>query len=173
MEPELLSSILSTASPIEVNLALDVLRDITPERTLVSAVNLREVLLSIPRFPCSMAVDELTLARVAGLQKDRLAWTKPLKPGLSISVTTAGNFCFDVIVQDGDEAVFVAPLSAETDAVNPRLVSAIMHHEELLAALVELVIDMGLEFAPQPYMSLADWGLDHAQAVMDDLSALF
>ena len=172
-EPELFHSILNAASAIEVNLALDILRDTIPERTLVTAVNLREVLQSLPSFPCSMAVDDETLARVAGLQKDRLAWYKPLGSGLGLSVTTAGNFCFDLIVQDGDDAMFLTPFPQGSEIVNPRIIAAIMRHEGLLERVVELVIDMGVVFSPQPYMSLEDWSLDHAQAVMDDLIELF
>ncbi|MDO9556101.1 MAG: hypothetical protein Q7J82_00755 [Coriobacteriia bacterium] len=172
-EPELFASILNASSPIEVNLALDILRDTTPERALVAAINLREVLSALPVFPCSMAVDEVTLARVAGLEKDRLAWCKPLETDLGLSVTTAGNFCFDLIVQGSDGAIFLTPVPRGNDIVNPKLVDAIMHHEGLLAAIVDLVIDMGIVFNPRPYLSLEDWSLDHAQEVMDDVSELF
>lgn len=172
-EPDLLRIILNASSPIEVNLALEVLGETTPERTLVAALNLREALASLPSFPCSMAVDEDTLARVAGLEKDRLAWHKPLAPGLGLSVTTAGNFCFDLIVQDGEEAIFVTPVPPGNDIVNARLIDAVMEHEDLLSEMIDLVMDMGVVFSPRPYLSLADWSLDHAQQVMDDISELF
>jgi hypothetical protein len=163
----------NAASPIEVNLALDILRDTTPERTLVAAITLREALASLPTFPCSMPIDEQTLARVAGLEKDRLAWSKPLDRDLGLSVTTAGNFCFDLIVQDGSDAIFVTPVPSGHTIVNCALIDAMMRHEGLLPAIVEIVTDMGFVFNPRPYLSLADWSLDHAQEVMDDLAELF
>lgn len=171
-EPELYRTILSASSPIEVNLALEVLRERAPERALVAAVNVREVLHALPSFPCSMAVDDATLARVSGFEKDRLAWFKPLESGLGISVTTAGNFCFDLIVHDGDDAIFLTPPRG-SDIINPGLVDALMRNEGLLEQIIEVVMDMGIVFTPRPYLSLEDWSMDHAQEVMDDLSALF
>lgn len=172
-DPELIRTVLNASSPVEVNLALDILRETTPERALVAAVNLREVLLAIPTFPCSMAVDEATLARVSGLEKDRLAWYKPLETGLGLTLTTAGNFCFDLIVQAGDEAVFVTPVPPGGDIVNPRFVDLLIERDGLLGQIIDIVIDMGLVFSPQPYLSLEDWSLDHAQQIMDDIGELF
>lgn len=172
-EPELFRTILNASSPIEVSLALDILHETTPERALVAAINLREAVRTLPTFPCSMAIDDATLARVSGLQKDRLSWYKPLGSDLGLSVTMAGNFCFDLIVQDNDGAIFVTPIPASSGTVNPKLIDALMHHEGLLAAIVEIVMDMGAVFNPKPYLSLEDWALDHTREAMDDLSELF
>lgn len=172
-EPELVRTLLCAASIVEVELALEILRETVPPRTLVAALALREALTAIPRFPCTMAVDEETLARVAHLEKDRLAWKKDLESDCGLGVTMAGNFCFDVILRMGTKSLFITPSSPASDIVDPAAVTAFIEHPELLGEVVSLLSDMGIQFNPKPYLSLEDWALDHAQAAIEDVRSLF
>jgi len=119
-----------------------------------------------------MAVDELTLARVAGLRKDRMTWRKDLDTA-SLVITTGGNFCFDLIIDTGEENLFWSAIPRGADMVNPAVLDELMERPGLLAAVVELVGDMGLPFNPRMHLSLEDWSLDHVQDLVEDLKSLF
>ncbi|PKQ19422.1 MAG: hypothetical protein CVT66_10115, partial [Actinobacteria bacterium HGW-Actinobacteria-6] len=165
VEEDLMHVVVNARSRVEANLALGILRETAKERVLVAALNLREVLDSLPGYPCSMAIDEITLSRVAGLTKDRSAWTKQLEddPDITFSVSTAGNFCFDLVVTVDGRPIFWTPPLAEEDFVNPELLSACLERDALLPAVIALTEDMGLVFNPRFYMSIDDWNLDHLQ----------
>ncbi|TDB39525.1 MAG: hypothetical protein D9V44_00710 [Actinobacteria bacterium] len=174
-EEDLVRIVVNARSRVEANLALGMLRESVSERVLVAALNLREVLDSLPGYPCSMAIDETTLSRVAGLTKDRSAWTKPLDddPDITLSVSTAGNFCFDLAVGIDGRSIFWTPPSAEEDFVHPELLDACLDRPALLPAVIALTEDMGLVFNPRFYMSVDDWNLDHLQESFEDFRAIF
>ncbi|GAB4287383.1 MAG: hypothetical protein Kow0067_12250 [Coriobacteriia bacterium] len=169
---DLFKTVLNARSPFEASLALDILRETVPERVLVATVNLREALAALPEYPTRMAVDELTLARVAGLRKDRMTWRKDLDTA-SLVITTGGNFCFDLIIDTGEENLFWSAIPRGADMVNPAVLDELMERPGLLAAVVELVGDMGLPFNPRMHLSLEDWSLDHVQDLVEDLKSLF
>lgn len=172
--PELFTVVLNATSLFEANLALDVLRETTPERVLVAAINMREVLHELPGYPCAMAVPDDALARVAGLTKDRATYRKQLDDeGLSLAVNTAGNFCFDLIVErDGRSILWCSPTPA-SDVVNAALVPHLVECETLLPAIIDLANDMGMVLNPHFYLSLDDWHLENAQQSLSDVQALF
>ncbi len=174
-EEDLLTIVVNARSRVEANLALGILRETLPEKVLMAALNIREVLSSLPIYPCSMAVDEATLARVAGFKKVRSAWRKKLHDDrdISLSVTTAGNFCFDLVLQVDGATYFWTPSTAEEDIVNPGLLGIILDRSAVLPAVIALTKDMGLVFNPRFYMSLDDWNLDHLQESFEDFQALF
>ncbi|KAF0208482.1 MAG: hypothetical protein Q8S43_01395 [Actinomycetota bacterium] len=174
-EEDLLTVVVNARSRVEANLALGILREKLPEKVLVAALNLREVLDSLPAYPCSMAVDEAMLARVSGLKKIRSAWTKTLADddGIALNVTTAGNFCFDLVLEIDGTTYFWTPSTADEDIVNPGLLAMLLDRKALLPAVIALAKDMGLVFNPRFYMSLDDWNLDHLQDSFEDLQSLF
>lgn len=174
-EADLLRIVVNARSRVEANLALGILRETLPERVIVAALNLREVLHSLPGYPCSMAVDDASLARIAGLTKDRSSWTKRLEedPAIELSVTTAGNFCFDLVIKVEDRTVFWTSPSAEEDLVHPDLLDDCLERGALLPAVISLAQDMGMVFNPRFYMSVDDWNLDHLQESFEDFQALF
>ncbi len=174
-DEDLVRIVVNARSRVEANLALGILRESMTERVLVAALNLREVLDSLPGYPCSMAIDETTLAKVAGLKKDRSAWTKTLDddPDVTLSVSTAGNFCFDLVVGIEGHPIFWTPPSAEEDFVHPELLDACLDRPALLPAVIALAGDMGLVFNPRFYMSVDDWNLDHLQESFEDFQAIF
>jgi len=171
----LLTVVVNARSRVEANLALGILRENLTEKVLVAALNLREVLDSLPAYPCSMAVDEGILARLAGLKKVRSAWHKQLEDDedVGLNVTTAGNFCFDLVLEIDDATYFWTPSTADEDIINPTLLEVLLDRPAILPAVIQLAKDMGLVFNPRFYMSLDDWNLDHLQDVFADFEALF
>lgn len=165
--------VLSSTSALEANIALDLLMKSIPERALICAVNLRELFKSLPTPPFAMAVDEETLTRVAGLEKNLAALEKSTKDGYSIVVTTAGNLVLDLIVRDGDTKHFWTPTPITTDFVNPDLIEAILLSDYLLESVIEIVMAMGVPVHPDFFMSLEDWCLENATETMQDFQKLF
>lgn len=170
---ELLRVLLNSTSSAEANLALEVLRETVPEKALVNACNLREVLRSLPTSPFAMRVDEETLAKTAGLERRIAAMSKRLSDGLELSITTAGNLVLDVIVKDGDEKYFWNPVPVVDDYVNSAVVDLAIESDYLLNAVIDLSHCMGVVFNPKFYLSLEDWHLDYAQDVFEGLENLF
>lgn len=165
--------LLASVSIVEANIALDLLLKTVPERDLVAAVNLREVLRSMPASPFPMAVDERTLIRVAGLQKHLAVLTKSTADDYQVIVTTTGNLVLDVIIKQDAKKWFWSPLPATTDFINPELIDHLMKSEYLLGEVIELIQAMGLVFNPTLYLSLEDWHLEFASETMSQLGELF
>lgn len=170
---ELLRVLLNAVSVTEANLALDVLRDHVPEKTLVAACNLREVLRSLPASPFPMRVDETTLCRTAGLRRDIAVFGKHLPDGTGLFVATAGNLVLDVIIKYGGRKLFWSPVPVIDDFVTPEVVDLAIESDHLLNAVIDLTHSMGMVFNPRFYLSLEDWHLDNASGMFDDLGGLF
>ncbi len=165
--------VLNATSVVEANIALDLLLKTVPEKPLVAAVNLREVLKSLPASPFQMAVDEQTLVKVAGLEK-RLAVLRTSTPdGYDIVVTTAGNLVLDLIIKHDKEKFFWTPMPVTSDYIAPALIDPILGSEHLLAGVIDLVQAMGLVFNPTLYLSLDDWHMEYASETMEGLGDLF
>lgn len=170
---ELLRVLLNATSCAEANLALDVLRDTVPEKVLVNACNLREVIRALPSSPFTMRVDEATLSRVAGLERSIAAMGKKLPDGIELSITTAGNLVLDVIVKDGVRKHFWNPIPVKEDFVHSEILDLAIESDHLLNSVIDLAHAMGVVFNPKFYLSLEDWHLDHAQDVFRGLGELF
>jgi len=165
--------VLNATSVVEANIALDLLLKTVPEKTLVTAVNLREVLKSLPGSPFQMAVDEQTLVRVAGLEKRLAALSKTTPDGYEIVVTTAGNLVLDLIVKNGSDKFFWTPMPRTNDYICPELMDHLVSSEWLLDDIIELIKAMGMVFNPTLYLSLDDWHLEYASETMEGLGDLF
>lgn len=170
---DLLRVLLNATSVAEANLALEVLKGTTPEKSLVAACNLREVLRALPSSPFAMRVDEDTLARTAGLDRRVAAMGKVLHPGLELVVTTAGNLVLDVIVRLADRKLFWNPIPVTDDYVNSDVLDLLIEDDSLLDGVLDLVSCMGIVCNPKFYLSLEDWGLEYAQDAFEGLGDLF
>ena len=170
---DLFRVLLNATSAAEANLALQVLTPLVPEKTLVTACNLREVLRAMPESPFTMRVDEETLMRAAGLKKQLAAYSKVLPDGLELAVTTAGNLVLDVIIKDGDTKYFWTPVPVLDDFVNPEVVDLVVESDTLLDAVFDLVKYMGVVVNPKFYLSLDDFTLEYASDTLADLGDLF
>lgn len=170
---ELMRILLNATSAAEANLALEVLKGDVPDKTLVAACNLREVLCSLPSSPFSMRVDEETLCRVAGLERRIAAMGRVLPDGIEIVVTTAGNLVLDIIIRRGTEKFFWNSVPVSDDFVNSAVLDLLFESDHLLQAAIDLSIAMGVAFNPKFYLSLEDWHLEYAADVFEGLGDLF
>ena len=166
---DLFRVLLNATSIAEASLALQELRDMVPEKALITACNLREVLQALPRSPFAMHVDEETLRRTAGLDTDVAAMSKDLPDNLVLVMMTAGNLVLDFIVKDHGEKYFWTPIPMRDDYVNPDVVDLVVSSGYLLDEVIELVKCMGCVFNPRFYLSLEDWLDEHAAGVIEGL----
>lgn len=170
---ELLGVLVNAISPAEATLALSVLRDKVPEKSLVTACNLREILGALPASPFAMRVDEETLVRSAGLTKDIAAYSKTLPDDIELAVTTAGNLVLDVIVKANGEKYYWSPIPVEHEFVNPKLLDLIFESDHLIDAVLDLAKCMGVVVNPKFYLSIEDFRLEHAASIISELDQLF
>lgn len=170
---DLLSVLLNATSPTEANLALQVLAQTMPEKVLVNACNLREVLFALPRSPFVMPTDEQTIQRAAGLTQGIASLYKTLADGSELAITTAGNLVLDVIIRIDGEKYFWNHVPVVDDIVTREALDLAMTSDHLLNALIDLTRCMGADFNPKFYLSLDDWNLDYAHDVFEGLSELF
>ena len=170
---EVFRTLLNSTSAAEANLALEVLGGLVPDKPLVTACNLREVLRSLPASPFTMRVDELTLRRTAHLEKHIAVLSKELPDGLELCVTTAGNLVLDLIVKRDGEKHFWTPIPVTHDYVNPSMIDMVISSGYLLDEVIDLVKCMGVVFNPKFYLSIDDFHLEYAAEAIEDLGFLF
>ncbi|MDA3935785.1 MAG: hypothetical protein PF636_02815 [Actinomycetota bacterium] len=171
--PDLLGVLLNATSLVEANFALELLKDTVPEKVLVTALNLREVLRELPSSPFEMSVAEDVLLRTANLVKDRAVMATTLPDGTEIAVTTAGNLVLDVIVRSGGAPSYWSPVPITDNFLTPAVLELVVESDHLLDGMIELAKAMGLVFNPPFYLSLEDWRMDHAADMMQALGDLF
>ncbi|MDZ4170173.1 MAG: hypothetical protein U1E26_11065 [Coriobacteriia bacterium] len=170
---DLMRVLLNSTSAAEANLALEVLRASVPERALVCACNLREVIRALPSSPFAMRVDETTLAKAAGLTRHMATLEKTLGDGTELIVTTAGNLVLDIIIRHEDHKLFWNPIPVTDDYVNTGVLDLLVESDYLLEAVIDLAQCMGVVLNPKFYLSLDDWHLEYAADVFDGLGDLF
>lgn len=170
---DLLKVLLNTTSVAEASLALDAMRDLVPEKDLVVALNLREVVRTLPSSPFTMRVDESTLADTAGLTRGIAMMTKELPDGIAVAITTAGNLVLDVIIRTDDEKYFWNPVPITDDYVSPDVLDYVVESDYLLDEIIELTHCMGVVWNPKFYLSLEDWLLEWAADAYEDICDLF
>ena len=170
---DLFRVLLNATSATEASLALRVLEDFVPEKPLVTACNLREVLRELPRSPFMMAMDERTLVYTANLQREIAVLKKVLPGDIELAVTTAGNLVLDLIVKHRGEKYFWTPIPVTDDYVNPEIVDLLVTSECLLDEVINLIKCMGMVFNPKFYLSLDDFTMEFASDVFAGLADLF
>ena len=170
---DLLRILLNATSVTEANLAVQLLSEATPEKVLVAACNLREVLSSLPSSPFAMRVDEETLARTAGMEQRVAAMGKTLDDDLQLILTTAGNLVLDVIIKRGDEKWFWNPVPVTDDFVTSGVLDLLIESDVLLDEVLDLANCMGVVVNPKFYCSLEDWHFEYAADVFQGIGDLF
>jgi len=170
---DLLQVLMNSTSAAEANLAVEVLRKLMPDKALVAACNLREILRAMPASPFPMRVDEETLCRTAGLERRIAAMGRELPDGVELVVTTAGNLVLDIIVKYRGEKYFWNPIPVTDDFVSTGVLDLLIESDHLLFAAMELATAMGVVFNPKFYLSVQDWHLEYASDVFEGLGDLF
>lgn len=170
---DLLRVLLNSTSAAEANLALDALQRMMPEKVLVSACNLREVVRALPSSPFTMRVDEDTLIDAGGLTRHIAVLSKELPDGLAISLTTAGNLVLDIIIRSDAERYFWNPIPVTDDFVNGDVLDHLIQSDHLLHEIINLTKLMGMVFNARFYLSLEDWLLESAADAYESIRDIF
>lgn len=170
---ELLDVIIAADDVAEADLALIALEGAVPQRVLVAALNLREMLRALPAAPCDMAVDADALARIHGMRHRKGELVRADGSGRAVVVRAEGNRCIDIVLRVNGARHYWRPSPASGMVVSDDVLAAVLDDPGLLDALVDLTIAMGLQFNPPIYLSLEDWHLDHAVETLERFSALF
>lgn len=171
-DPDLSRILMNATSWLEANLAVQLLADLVPERALVTAANIREAVKELPQCPLAMRVDLETLARVASLERDGMAWSRTYHDSegdYSIALLGDGNYCYDIVVRTAAGTIMWMPADRECDFLNPEIVDLMMERPTLLGNVIDLLQAMGLTFYPSFYLSLDDWRQEYAAAVFGEI----
>ncbi len=170
---ELLTILMNSPSPAEVNLAVQSLREGMDTPALVAALNLRDLLDALPHCPASLGVDYEMLVRAAGLRATLHGHEKRVGGHGSILVVGDGKFLLDMQLRGNSTAAGPTPPPGSDSIVDEDFLDLVFESPELLDAMVGLLRDGGLVIDPTFYVSLTDWQLEHAQGAMSELASLF
>jgi len=172
----LIRTVVNATSTTEAGFAVGLLGEVIPRRSVVAALNLREILREIPESPFTMCTDFDTLSRVAGLERRAQSWVKRLGTGdgaPEIEVLGQGNLCYDVVVRLGERSSLLKPGPVNGDYVKAEALELLLENEDLLREVIELTQDMGVVHNPRFYMTVEDWQIEHAAESMAGLADLF
>jgi hypothetical protein len=174
---DLLRTLLNSVSQVEAGLALGILRDrgIT-DRTLVKALNLREVLSELPASPFPMRVDFDTLSKICGFTHRLGCYSKNASDAegrFRVEILGQGNLCYDMVVGVGKKKAFLKPAPIKADFIRPEALELLLSREEMLREIVDIVRSMEMVFNPSFYMSVDDWLMEHAAESLIGIEDLF
>lgn len=172
----LIRTVVNSSSTTEAGFAVGLLGDAMPQRSLVAALNLREILRELPESPFTMRTDFDTLAKVSGLTRRGQSWVKKLGRGKNapeIELLGQGNHVFDVIVRAGGTTSFLKPGPINGDFIRPEALDMLLENDDLLREIVVMTQDMGVVHNPRFYMTVEDWQMEHAAESMAGLADLF
>lgn len=175
-EGSLIRSAVNATSTTEAGFAVGLLGETMPQRSLVAALNLREILRELPESPFTMHTDFETLAKVSGMQRRGRSWVKKLGPdegAPEIELLGQGNVCYDVIVRVGEASSFLKPGPVRDDFVKSAALDLLLDNEELLGEIIDLTQEMGVVHNPRFYMTVEDWQMEHAVESLAGLADLF
>ena len=136
---KLLRTLVNAGSLAETGFALSLVRETMPERAVMTALNLREVLAELPAAPFVMAVDVATLQSVTGMERERSSYVLET-PAYRIDILAEGNFCFDIVLKHRDECAFLKTSPPGDDLVRPAAYEMLMGVEGMLEHVIELAL---------------------------------
>ena len=175
-DPDLMRIVVNAVSWVEASLAIGLLGEKVPERSLVTGANIREALKELPRCPITMAVDFETLARIAGLDRVGSGWEREYQDpagDYTLVLLGEGNYCYDIVVRSEGRTLMWMPHDSAEDYLNPDIVDLVMERTTLLKNVIELVGEMGMPFSPIFYLSLDDWRAEYAETVFGEICDVF
>lgn len=175
-DPELTRAVLNATSWFEASLAVGVLSESMPMRTLVTFANLREAIKELPRCPLPMRTDFEGLARTWSLERDGMAWARRFEHSAgeySIALLGEGNFVYDIVIRIDGRTLMLMPENTAEDFINPDAIDVMMERPDILGSVIDLTQAMGLPFYPMFYMSLEDWQHEYATTVFTEVISDF
>lgn len=174
---ELLRDLVNSVSQVEAGLALGIMRERgVPDRVLVKALNLREILAEMPASPFPMRVDFEMLARINDLFHRLGSYHKNYQDDegrFYIELLGQGNLCYDMVVGVGNKKAFLKPAPIGADYVRPAALDLLLSREEMLREIILIVHSMEVVFNPTFYMSVDDWLMEHAAESLVGIEGLF
>ncbi len=171
-EPDLTRVVLNATSWFEASLAMGLLSEAMPARTLVKFANLREAIKELPRCPLPMRIDFEGLARTWSLERDGMAWARRFDHSAgeySIALLGEGNYVYDIVIRIDGRTLMLMPDNATEDFINPGAIDLMMERPDIFGSVIDLTQAMGLPFYPMFYMSLEDWRHEYATAVFSEI----
>lgn len=175
-EPDLTRVVLNAISWFEVSLAVGVLTERIPVRSLVTFANIREAIKELPRCPLPMPTDLESLARSWSLEREDMAWSRRFDDAVgdySIALLGEGNFVYDIVIRTNGRTLMLMPEDRSEDFLNPEVVDLMVERPDILGSVIDLTEAMGLPFYPMFYMSLEDWQQEYATAVFGEVLSDF
>lgn len=176
LDPDLHRVVLNATSWVEANLAVELLAETVPERSLVHYANIREAIKELPRCPMRMAIDLEGLSRVWDMEREGSAWRRTFaddEGDFSIVLLGEGNYCYDIVVRTEKRTLMWMPRNSEEDFLNADIVDLIVERPAVLGAVIDLLQSMGMAFYPTFYLSLEDWRQEYAQTMFAEVVELF
>ncbi len=173
---DLLRIVLNASTTGEAHLAIGILAEHVNHRTLVSALNVREMLREMPASPFAMRIDTEMLVRTADMTIERDSLHRTITDtdgGYEIVVLAEGNLCFELVVVVDGKSAFVRPTDKGENFIHQEALELILSHASMLDELASVVKAMGMVFNPRFYLSLEDWTLEYAKDALADLNQLF
>lgn len=174
VDAELVRTLLNATSPIEVNLALALLRQSVAEEDLVRLVNLREILADVPTPPFTSGVELGVLARVLGYERTERSWRTfvEVPQGVcGLEFIGDGNAVGGIVMHTLEGRVV---LHGSADSIlSPAALEVLMRHRELADALLDALRELGMPIAPHFYLSMDDYLAEHAREGIAEIGKLF
>jgi len=174
VDAELVQTLLNAVSPVEVSLALALLRQRVPESDLVRMVNLREILADVPTPPFAAGCELSVLGRTLGYERTERSWRTfvECETGVcGIEFIGDGNAVAGIVLHTIEGRVVLH--GAADSIVSPPALEMLMCHEELADALIEALRALGMPLAPLFYLSMTDFVTESTQANLAGLQQLF
>lgn len=175
-DPTTARVVLNATSWFEVSLAVGVLTDRIPVRSIVALANVREAIKELPRCPLPMPIDFESLARTWNLEREDMAWSRRFDDSAgdySIALLGEGNFVYDIVIRTDGRTLMLMPEDSSEDFLNPEVVDLMVERPDILGSVIDLTEAMGLPFYPMFYMSLEDWQQEYATVVFDEVLSDF
>lgn len=175
-DPDLMRIVVNSVSWVEASLAMGLLGEKVPEKSLVTGANIREAIKELPRCPLTMAVDFETLARVAGLERVGSGWEREYEDpagDYAVILLGEGNHCYDIVIRSDERTFMWMSYDSAEDFLNPDIIDLVMERETLLKNVIDLVGEMGLVFSPIFYLSLDDWRAEYAETLFGEICDAF
>lgn len=176
LEPtrELMRVLLNATSPAEAALALRVLGTSVPNKALVAACNLREVLASLPTTPFAMPVDPETFEKTGGLTRSGGgSFVKEVDELGRLNILTAGNLVLDIVVRGDAKPVYIFPTPRTTDYITVTALDRFIESDTMFTIVTDVIKAMGIALNPPFYLSTEDFQLEHARDTFECLGDLF
>lgn len=168
--------VINSVSWVEANLAVELLSESVPSKTLVTTANVREAIKELPRCPMAIPMDLKGLAWAWGMERDGTSWARSFEDAhgeYQVLLLGEGNFLYDIVVRVGGKTIMWMPHDSNEEFLNPEIIDLIMERPAVLNTFIDLVQAMGLPFYPSFYMSLEDWRQEYAQAAFEEVMDVF